>query len=48
MKIAEISRSQEDFNDALTNDQLKNSDFMHFMGKFEAFGESNTDDAFNL
>lgn len=40
MKIAEISRSQEDFNGALANDQLKNSDFMHFMGKFEAFRES--------
>lgn len=40
MKIAEISRSREDLNGALTNDQLKNSDLMHFMGKFEAFGES--------
>lgn len=40
MKIAKISRSQEDFNGALANDRLKNSDFMHFMGKFEAFGES--------
>lgn len=40
MKITEIPRSQEDFNGALTIDQLKNSDFMHFMGKFEAFGES--------
>lgn len=40
MKIAEISRSREDSNGALTNDQLKNSDLMHFMGKFEAFEES--------